>query len=122
MKSTIGLPKQERLLKSAEFKRIFKEGKRVFSDGLLLYALPNNLRINRIGLSVPSSVFKHSSKRNKIKRLIKEAYRKNKHALVKGLDLVFIAKQTFLTFSYEKTQNQILYLVNKIGTLTAKNG
>lgn len=116
-----GLPKAERLLKPSEFSLVFKEGRRVSYDGLGLCFLANKLKINRIGISIPPTIYRHSTKRNRIKRLIKEAYRKNKDYFKKGFDLVFVTRRVILDCSYNKIQDKILYLAKKADLAESKD-
>lgn len=48
---------------------------------------PNSDSVVSILISVPKRRFKRAVKRNRIKRQIREAYRKNKHSLIEQLTL-----------------------------------
>ena len=80
------------LKKNLEFQRVFKKGKWVGGDFLSIYYLPNKKKTNYIGVAVSKKVTKSSVKRNRIRRLIKEAYRKNESLVLAGFDIVFIWK------------------------------
>ena len=111
----LALPKSLRILKPQDFKRVFRQGKRVACDGLSLYFLPNDLGKCRLGISAPKAAFKKSHNRNKIRRLIKEAYRKNRHAIKEALDIVFLAKSGAESFDYGRAQERVLLLLKKTG-------
>ena len=86
-----GFTKKERLLKRAEFDRVFKNGK-VVRDGVLkAHYMPNGLEYSRLGVVI-SRFVKTAVARNRLKRLCREAFRLNKHELPKGLDIVVIPK------------------------------
>jgi ribonuclease P protein component len=84
--------KARHLRQAREFSRVFG-GKCVARNRLLIvYAQPNDLGITRLGLSV-SRRHGNAVARNRIKRLLREAFRLNQHQLPAGLDLVVIPQQ-----------------------------
>jgi len=79
-------PKQLRLLKPAEFDAVFAE-KCSGADGVLIvYAMPNGLGHPRLGLVVSRKVG-GAVRRNRWKRLLREAFRLAQHELP-SLDLI----------------------------------
>lgn len=87
-----GLSKYEHLKKKKDISRLFTSGKYFFSGTLKIAAIPNNKNYTRISASVAKKNFKSAVKRNRIKRLIKEAYRLNKQLLnsEEKYDIMFI--------------------------------
>ncbi|MGR3311570.1 MAG: ribonuclease P protein component [Candidatus Brocadiales bacterium] len=84
-------PKSERLLKRKEFQRVFDEGRKLRSNELLVYALPNGMDKSRLGLIVGKKVG-NAVRRNRIKRIIREAFRLNKGLLSSDVDLILIPR------------------------------
>ena len=86
------LAKESRLRKSAEFDRVYALRQRAGDGHLLLFAAPNDCGQTRFGLSVSK---KHGNAvcRNRLKRLMREAFRLSQHDLPTGLDLVLIPRQ-----------------------------
>ncbi|MGB6153321.1 MAG: ribonuclease P protein component [Pricia sp.] len=76
-------PKKEKLKSRKLIDRLFAEGKSVSKYPIkLIYlstALPENVKI-QAGVAVPKKNFKSAVRRNRIKRLLREAYRLNKPA------------------------------------------
>jgi ribonuclease P protein component len=83
-KRPFGLPKSEKLKSKKRFEHLFAQGKTISSFPLkLIFAkadLPKNVNV-QVGVSVPKRIFKSAVKRNRIKRLVREAYRLNKQDL-----------------------------------------
>lgn len=88
--------------KASEFQYTLKSGKWYSSDILMLYICNKNQEMNRIGIAVGKKVGK-SVVRNRMKRLIREAYRKYEEQVVTGHDFIIILKNKIdaekITFS-----------------------
>lgn len=87
MKS-FGLSRKERITNGGEFERAYKNGAISRSGCLIIRSLPNNLGYSRLGIAVSKKLFPGSVTRNRIRRLVREVFRLNKHRLPKGLDLI----------------------------------
>ena len=85
-------PRWRRLARSRDYRRVFADGK-VFIDGeLILHAAPNGGNPTRLGTAISRRVGS-SARRNRIKRLIREAFRLNCHRFPEGLDLVVTVRK-----------------------------
>jgi ribonuclease P protein component len=84
-------PRSRRLLKKAEFDRVFAR-RRSQGDGMLiLYACENDLEHARIGMVV-SRKAGNAIVRGRWKRCLREAFRLAQHELPTGLDLVALPR------------------------------
>ena len=81
--------RNERIKKSAEFKRLFKTGKKIAISGTKLFYIKNNADINRVGFSLPRS-YGNAVQRNLSKRYSREVYRILKAYLHTGYDMVIL--------------------------------
>jgi ribonuclease P protein component len=81
------LPRRLRIVRSADFERILKDGARLTDARLIVWAWPNGLDVPRLGLIVGRK-HGHAVRRNRIKRVLREAFRLSQHELPAGLDLV----------------------------------
>jgi ribonuclease P protein component len=86
-----GFSKKERLLKRKEFQLVFDNGERFGNNQLKIYALSNGNSVSRLGLVVGRK-FGNSPRRNRFKRILREAYRLNKNLLSNGVDIVVIPR------------------------------
>jgi ribonuclease P protein component len=110
--------KQERLVKTKDFRKVYKDGRSYKAGFVVLRSLPNAALTNRVGFSISAKIVKRAFRRNRLKRLFREAYRKNKKALKQGFDLVFvIRKDAKESFSYAEAQRIFLDLSKQAGIL-----
>lgn len=81
-----------RLSRSAEFERVYRHGRSVANRQLVLYTFPNaSTQRPRLGLSVSRKVG-GAVQRNKVKRLLREAFAHAEVGLVGGQDMVVVAR------------------------------
>lgn len=106
--------KNHKVRKNAEFRFIYRRGKSFSNHSLVLYVHKNRKNINRIGISVSKKVGK-SVTRNRVKRLIKESYRLNNIELIRGYDLVFIARSAASEKNYDEISDAIKNLFKRAG-------
>jgi ribonuclease P protein component len=85
------LARRERLVLGRDFTRARRRGVSAADSNLVLYACRNGLGYSRIGLSVGRRVG-GAVRRNRVKRLIREAFRLAKSELPVGLDLLVVAR------------------------------
>jgi len=97
-----GLSKKERLKKDKEFQIVFKEGKKLWINSILLVIYkPNNLGYRRLGIVVSKKI-KKATQRNKIKRWIRELFRRNKNWFPENCDIIIVPHPNLLNLKYRE--------------------
>ena len=84
-------PGRVRLLKAAEYSRVFKNPTRSSDRYLTILAVPGDLTYARLGLAISKKNIRRAVDRNRIKRLIRESFRL-KQADLPPIDLVVMAR------------------------------
>jgi ribonuclease P protein component len=81
-----------RLSRSSEFERVYRHGRSTANRHLVLYAFPNpSTSTRRLGLSVSRKVG-GAVQRNRVKRLLREAFARAEDELSPGQDVVVVAR------------------------------
>lgn len=89
----------ERISAAADFRRAF-EARKSASDGILVvYGAENGRPYSRLGLSVPRKRIPTAVARNRMKRLLREAFRLGKAEIPAGLDLVVVPRGPAISFA-----------------------
>lgn len=81
-----------------DFRRAFDRRRPVSDSRLVVHAVENGLGFPRLGISVAKRRVRRATARNRLKRLIREAFRQNKMAMPVGLDLIVVPRTADLTF------------------------
>jgi ribonuclease P protein component len=115
--------KEERLCKKNLITQLFSEGNKFFSYPFRVIYLVNPVPAKfpvQLLISVPRSLFRKAADRNRVKRLIREAYRINKNILYEALSnrnehlllcLVYTSKEIV---PFETVREKIIVILQRL--------
>jgi ribonuclease P protein component len=98
-------PRADRLLRRADFLRVQREGKRVHTPHFAVMVLP--AAHQRMGVTVTRRVA-GSVGRNRIKRLAREVFRRNRSLFPSGCDLVLVARAGADRLDYAALRSELV--------------
>lgn len=101
--------RKNNLRNNRDFRNVYDRGKSFANRYLVMFYIKNKMNVNRVGFSVTKKLGKAVT-RNKVKRRMKESYRKNSHKFKEGYDIVFLARGRASEASYGEIEKAILHL------------
>jgi ribonuclease P protein component len=102
-------PKTKRVRSRVDFSAVFEAKVRHSRGPLTAYALPTNQPSPRLGLSVSRKVGT-APRRNRIKRLIREAFRLMQHDFPRPYDLIIVvrAHEPMILAEYQRALSALM--------------
>jgi ribonuclease P protein component len=97
---------RQRLLNPSDFRRVYDARKPWHGAAIVIFSRPNGLPFSRVGVSVSR---KHGSavKRNRLKRVLREAFRLSQAELPAGFDFVLIPRKGVRGWGTEMARKQL---------------
>ncbi len=100
-------PKSARLRRRGEFLRVQDGGRKIHTDSFLVFVLPQDEPgPARMGVTATRKLG-GAIQRNRVKRLVREAFRRHRLLFPRGLDVVFIAKKSAVAADYDQVVREI---------------
>ncbi len=106
--------RQDRLLQSREFQRVYRYGKQLHSSLFTMFVAPNRLGRTRLGVTTSRKLSKSSVVRNRCRRLLREVFRRHRPTLPVGWDVVINAKFQLTTAGYALIEQEFIRLMGKL--------
>jgi ribonuclease P protein component len=88
----------ERINDPSTFKKAFERKKSVSDPYMIVYGLENGLDYPRLGISASKRKVRKACDRNRVKRMLREAFRLSKSEIPPGIDLIVVPRGPGLTF------------------------
>jgi ribonuclease P protein component len=118
-----GFPRRFRVSRRREFLRAQRTGRKLHTRHFLVFVLVRgdvsdadgtSCGVARLGITVTRKVAKAVG-RNRIKRLVREVFRRERGALPGGIDLVWVAKRDASSASFSDVSEQMREIVGRVG-------
>ena len=107
-------PKSDRILKRDRFLEVYDSGRKIQATYFTAFVLLNQSEKPRIGITATRKIG-NSVERNRARRLVREAFRKNKGLLPNGVDIVINVKRRLNDASYGALEGDLITFLKKVG-------
>ena len=107
-------PKSDRLLKRDSFRQVYEQGRKIQSRLFTAFLVAKQKGNPRIGITVTRKIG-NSVERNRARRLLREAFRKNKWLAPQGVDIVINVKRALLEAGYREVEGELIALLKRAG-------
>ena len=115
------LSKSSRLKRNRDFVRVRQKGKPFRCPFFVLFSLPNTESLPaRIGISASRRVG-NAVTRNRAKRHYRELFRKNRHQLRPGSDLLLSIRKPSASASFQELEHSFLQAVSYLRLLRSES-
>ena len=116
LENTFQFTKQQRLLSSKEFSRVFDSPSvKISHPNILILAIENSSSVPRLGLVVAKKNLKKAVDRNRFKRLVRESFRLKQHH-IPPFDAIVLARRGL----DDLTNQEILKILSDLWKRVAK--
>lgn len=107
--------KPQRLRQKSQFDWVFADAKKFSSSQLTVLVRPNGRKRARLGLAIAKKADPHAVGRNRIKRLLREAFRAQQ-LLLPAVDLIVLARPSIRTAPNETVRAEFTSTLSKLTT------
>ena len=101
-----GFSKSYRLITASDYRQVFVKPKKASTPELNFLYVKNNQSTSRLGLAIAKKQLPLAVDRNRVKRLIRESFRKHRLQL-NSLDIVVMARKSLLNMDNTQVRQQL---------------
>ena len=105
------------LKKNYEFRRLYAKGRSAVTPTLVIYVRRHKGAVNRVGFTVTTKLG-HAVVRNRVRRRLREIYRLHEQELIRGAELVIVARGRSVSAAYRDLERDFLAACGKLSLLT----
>ena len=106
-------PPAVRIVRSADYRAIYKTGGKIHSSNFVLFSRRNVLGYSRLGITVSRKVG-GAVVRNRTKRLFREIFRRSLNQIPSPFDMVVNAKAGCVGIDYDRLCAEFMAVVKKL--------
>ncbi len=114
-------PRTLRIRKRPEILKLQESGSKAFSRHFLLIVKPGSNASSRIAITVTRKIDKRAVGRNRLKRRVREIFRRNHNRLAQSFDILVIARKNAVDLPLSEIQREILGALHHNGYLKNQN-
>jgi ribonuclease P protein component len=104
-----------RILPRELFLRVYEDGRKLQCKYFTAFILANDAERPRLGITATRKIG-NSVERNRARRLVREAFRRNKWLAPVGVDIVINVRRSLVAACYRDFENEFISFLEKAGT------
>lgn len=104
---------ENRIRRSKDFATAYREGGRARGEWMTVVVRPNGGEHTRLGLSVGKKCWRRAVRRNRVRRIFREAFRLSRAELPEGLDVVMISSVPRIDPPLAATREELVRLTHE---------
>jgi len=105
-------PKTDRILQRNVFRHVYDEGRKIQFKYFTAFVLAEQAGTGRIGITATRKMG-NSVERNRARRLVREAFRKNKWLVPPGVDIVINVKRSLVKAGYRDFEGEFITFLQR---------
>ena len=109
------LSRRQRLSDALVFREAFDRGRKFVGRFMVMWLRRGDGAALRLGVVASRRQFRRAVDRARVKRLLREAFRLNRHRFAGAYNVVLVARQALLTMPRQEAERDLLWLAGKAG-------
>ena len=105
------MKKELSLRKRADIRRVLKDGRRIATKHFALYMCENDIAETRLAIALSKIHCKRATRRNRLRRIGKEAFRNASAKIANGQDFLIASKKRFDTSDFKIVAQELREIV-----------
>jgi ribonuclease P protein component len=105
-------PKTDRILQRNVFRRVYEQGRKIQFKYFTAFVLAKQAGTVRIGITATRKMG-NSVERNRARRLVREAFRRNKWLVPHGVDIVINVKHSLVEAGYRDFEGEFITFLQR---------
>ena len=111
----------ESLKKNYEFRRLYNKGKSAATPFVVVYVKRTGRDTNHLGITVSNKIGK-AVVRNKVRRRLREIYRLHEAEMLRGYDMVFVARGRSVEATYSQLDQAVMKACKQLKVVREQDG